>query len=142
MKPSISLDNTTAGARKILLQQTKVHGTCTRLVEEIQSSSDHGTHNFRQPNVIHDNAMLVVELKYHHCVMLLYRPSPGILRPSALALKFCFESAMETIRIHSGLLRFRNHAQSWLDAHTIFISGITIMYYLWVVSPHIRHVTP
>lgn len=120
--------------------QTNVHEACTRLLEEMQSP-DHTNYGAQRVNVVRDNAILMVELKYHHCIMLLYRPSPGIPRPSALALKFCFESAMETIRIHWELLRFRNHTQSWLDAHTVFMAGITITYCLWV-SPHIRYVTP
>lgn len=79
-----------------------------------------------------DQVLPTLELKYHHCVTILFRPSPAFPRPSAEALRICFESAGETIRIHSDLLRFGRLNNSWLAAHTVFVSGITMLYYAWM----------
>jgi hypothetical protein len=84
-----------------------------------------------------DRTVPSIELKYHQCVMLLYRPSPAIPEPSIPALKICYESALETIKIQSDLHRFANMVNSWLTAHAIFVSGITMLYALWT-SPQIR----
>ncbi|KAJ0359977.1 hypothetical protein COL154_007863 [Colletotrichum chrysophilum] len=81
-----------------------------------------------------------LELKYHHCIMLLYRPSPAITRPSFDCWKICYESAVATILINSELHRFSKLSNSWLTAHTVFVSGITFLYCLWVV-PKIKQET-
>ena len=87
-----------------------------------------------------DRMINTIELKYHQCVMLLYRPSPAFPQPSLPALKVCYDSAVETIRIHSELNRFANMINSWLTAHAVFVSGITMLYCLWI-SPQIRRET-
>ncbi|KAJ9650467.1 hypothetical protein H2198_010223 [Neophaeococcomyces mojaviensis] len=120
--------------------QEKVHKICSQLIEDICIEFDRLDVPHRAGSLTED-VVPFLELKYHSTMMLLYRPSPCIPRPSALALRFCFESAMETIRLHSELCRSGNLAGSWLDAHTTFISGITICYCLWM-SPQIRQVTP
>jgi len=83
---------------------------------------------------------LALELKYHQCIMLLSRPCPALPRPTAMALKRCFDSACDTIRIMSELARFGNLTYSWLNVHIVFVAGITILYCLWI-SPQIRAVT-
>lgn len=117
--------------------QADVHKNCTCLLDEVYAEFD-------RIDVAESSNEIVIpflELKYHQTIMLLYRPSPSIPRPSALALRFCFESAMETIRIYSMLHHSACLTSSWLDAHTTFIAGITICYSLWM-SPQIRQVTP
>lgn len=74
-----------------------------------------------------------IEIKYHQCVMLLFRPSPAMPQPTADAISHCFTSAVEVIRIHNDLLRFGEMANSWLTAHLVFVSGITMLYAVWVV---------
>ncbi|KAF5490936.1 Positive regulator of purine utilization [Colletotrichum fructicola] len=87
-----------------------------------------------------DGVVQNLELKYHHCIMLLYRPSPAITRPSFDCWKICYESAVATILINSELHRFSKLSNSWLTAHTVFVSGITFLYCLWVV-PKIKQET-
>jgi hypothetical protein len=120
--------------------QTKTHTALTRLLEDAHKDLNR-LDAPRYSRGVHENAVLSIELKYHQAIMLLYRPSPAIPRPSALALKYCFESAVGTIQAQAELQRFGNFANSWLNAHTVFVSGITICYCLWV-SQQIRSVTP
>ena len=49
-------------------------------------------------------------------------------------LTICREdhSASQTILIHSDMHRFSKLPHTWLTAHTIFVSGITFLYCLWV----------
>jgi len=86
---------------------------------------------------LQDRTMRSVELKFHQCMILLNRPSPGIPQPSSTALMACYESAVATIRIQSELARFGNMLNSWLTAHAVFVSGITSLYCIWT-SPDVR----
>ncbi|OTB03130.1 hypothetical protein M426DRAFT_187863 [Hypoxylon sp. CI-4A] len=81
-----------------------------------------------------------LELKYHHDLMLLYRPSPAIPRPTIDSWKICYSSAVKTIMIYSDLQRFSKLTNSWLTAHAVFISGITFIYCLWA-QPQIKRET-
>lgn len=80
---------------------------------------------------LQDRTLHLVELKFHHCMMLLNRPSPAIPHPSSSSLTTCYESATAMIRIQSELARFANLSNSWLTAHSVFVSGITMLYCLW-----------
>lgn len=86
---------------------------------------------------LQDRTMRFVELKFHQAIMLLRRPCPAVPQPSSTALKSCYESAVATIRIQSDLARFGNMLDSWLTAHAVFVSGITMLYCLWT-SPEVR----
>ncbi|OAP56119.1 hypothetical protein AYL99_09298 [Fonsecaea erecta] len=119
--------------------QRQTHAALSRILDDSQQDLDRLDAPGRSRGV-HNIAVVSLELKYHQAIMLLYRPSPAIPRPTALALKYCFESAVGTILAQAELQRFGNFANSWLNAHTVFISGITICYCLWV-SPQIRGVT-
>jgi len=81
-----------------------------------------------------------LEIKYHQCIMLLHRPSPATPRPGATSWKICYSSAVRTILIAAELNRFSKLQNTWLVAHNIFISGITLLYCLWT-SPEIRNET-
>ncbi|OAL51428.1 hypothetical protein IQ07DRAFT_679676 [Pyrenochaeta sp. DS3sAY3a] len=78
-------------------------------------------------------ALPTIELKYHQCVLLLFRPSPAFRTPTADALAICHMSALEVIKIHSEQLRSGDLLDTWLTAHMVFISGITIIYTAWVL---------
>lgn len=69
-----------------------------------------------------------LEIKYHQCVLLLFRPTPAIPQPSQDAYRRCYESAREVLRIHAEQLRFGEIIESWLAAHLVFVSGITMIY--------------
>ncbi|KAJ9645024.1 hypothetical protein H2204_001486 [Knufia peltigerae] len=121
--------------------QTRTHTTLSQLLEDAHQDLDRLDSSDSAPSHgTHDNAVLSLELKYHQAIMLMYRPSPAIPRPSAWALKYCFESAVGTIQAQAELHRFGNFANSWLNAHTVFISGITICYCFWV-SQQVRIMT-
>lgn len=89
---------------------------------------------------LQDRSIRLVELKFHQCLMLLNRPSPAISKPSMSSLTTCYESAIATIRIKSELARFGNLTNSWLHAHAVFVSGITMLYCLWT-CPAVRKAT-
>lgn len=101
-------NNLLATARRILSSPRILHGRCRR-------------------------ALPAIELKYHQCVLLLFRPSSAFRNPTADALALCHMSALEVIKIHAEQLRFGELAETWLTAHLVFISGITIIYTAWVL---------
>ncbi|KAL4900394.1 hypothetical protein BDW74DRAFT_188244 [Aspergillus multicolor] len=72
-----------------------------------------------------------LELKYHQCLMLLYRPSPQLPHPRLEAIQECFRSSMGIIQIYGELHRFSNMECSWLSAHSIFVAAITMLYCVW-----------
>ncbi|GCB25434.1 positive regulator of purine utilization [Aspergillus awamori] len=82
-----------------------------------------------------------LEIKFHQCIILLYRPSPQLPYPSFDAIKTCFGSAMKIIQINAELHRFLNMELSWLSAHSIFVAAITVLYCLWAY-PTVRGLMP
>ncbi|KAH0437816.1 hypothetical protein CcaCcLH18_03712 [Colletotrichum camelliae] len=115
--------------------QPDVRKRCDALLEGLRAEFRRGFRRSTSDGVVQN-----LELKYHHCIMLLYRPSPAITRPSFDCWKICYESAVATILINSELHRFSKLSNSWLTAHTVFVSGITFLYCLWVV-PKIKQET-
>ncbi|KAJ6093565.1 hypothetical protein N7486_008854 [Penicillium sp. IBT 16267x] len=111
--------------------QTRLYLKCKSLLDEIMVSLPH--HGSSANMMLSSGATLqTLKLKYYHCIMLIFRPSPAFPRPTEHALKMCFEGAFETIRIHAELHRFANMTNSWLTAHSVFVAGITMLYCLWV----------
>lgn len=107
--------------------QKKCHKRCDELFESL--SNDLRWQSRRRSA---DGIAQRLELKYHQCLMLLHRPSPATPRPRAESWKACYDSASQTILIHSDMHRFSKLPHTWLTAHTIFVSGITFLYCLWV----------
>ncbi|KAH8689581.1 hypothetical protein BGW36DRAFT_391166 [Talaromyces proteolyticus] len=100
--------------------QQETENSCTSLFREIQN---------RQRG--RSLSVQLLELKYHQCIMLLFRPSPQIPSPSLSATQACLTSAMEIIRIYAELRRFSNMECTWLTAHSIFVAAITVLYCVW-----------
>lgn len=73
------------------------------------------------------------EIKYHNAVMLLLRPSPAIRTPSEEALKRCYESAVQTLRIYNRLYKKNVLAYSWVTVHAVFLSCLTMLYCVWTI---------
>jgi hypothetical protein len=114
-----------------------VHQCCLTLLNAVQET-------YCRPLPIGGSvnySLNVLTLKYHQCLLLLYRPSPAFSQPSADDLRQCFNSASETLRIHAEMSRFGGLTSSWTTAHTVFISGISVLYCLWT-SPLVRQETP
>ncbi|OJZ87013.1 hypothetical protein ASPFODRAFT_717554 [Aspergillus luchuensis CBS 106.47] len=93
------------------------------------------------PSSLSGTTVQRLEIKFHQCIMLLYRPSPQLPYPTFAAIESCFGSAMKIIQINTELHRFRNMEWSWLSAHTIFVAAITVLYCLWAY-PAVRDLTP
>lgn len=113
--------------------QKEAHGNCDSILDEVYA------HLKWRPSrrSTADITIRSLELKYHHNLMLLHRPSPTIPRPSIDSWKTCYNSAVKTILIYSELHRFSKLANSWLTAHAVFVSGITFVYCLWA-QPQIK----
>lgn len=105
---------------------------CDTLVEDLRRALKR-----RPRRNTSDGAIRSLELKYHHCLMLLHRPSPAVPRPSVDSWRTCYNSATATILLNLELHRFSKLSNSWLTAHTVFVSGITLLYCLWV-NPEIQ----
>lgn len=118
--------------------QKETFEVCKQILEDARR--DLKWRRFAGRSGLSDRTITTIELKYHQCVMLLYRPSPALPQPLSQAMKVCYDSAMETIRIQFDLHRFANMVDSWLTAHAVFVSGITLLYCLWT-SPQIRRET-
>ena len=112
--------------------QQETHNKCDTLVESLLRDL-----KGRSRRSTSDSTIRSLELKYHHSLMLLHRPSPAISRPSFSSLHICYNSAVKTILIYSDLHRFSKLINSWTTAHTVFVSGITFLYCLWI-SPQIK----
>lgn len=107
--------------------QEKCHKRCDELFESLSKDL-----RWRSRRRSADGIAQRLELKYHQCLMLLHRPSPATPRPRAESWRACYDSASQTILIHSDMHRFSKLPHTWLTAHTIFVSGITFLYCLWV----------
>ncbi|KAI1875436.1 hypothetical protein JX265_004494 [Neoarthrinium moseri] len=80
-----------------------------------------------------------LEIKYHQCVLLLFRPTPAIPQPLQEGYRRCYESAREVLRIHAEQLRFGELLESWLTAHLVFVSGITMIYSILKLPEVAKH---
>ncbi|CEL11195.1 hypothetical protein ASPCAL14298 [Aspergillus calidoustus] len=109
--------------------QAEAEHACTTLIAVVQARQQ-GRPSCG-PNPLSGTAVRRLEIKYHQCIMLLYRPSPQIPHPSLPAIQACFNSAMQIIKICAELHRFSNLECSWLTAHSIFVAAITVLYCLW-----------
>ncbi|KAB8263649.1 hypothetical protein BDV32DRAFT_161801 [Aspergillus pseudonomiae] len=119
--------------------QQEAQRACAALLQEVQ---DHQPGRLQSgSNPLSGVAVQRLELKYHQCIMLLYRPSPQMPRPGLDAVQECFTSAMEIIAIYADLHRFSNMECSWLSAHSIFVASITVLYCVWTY-PVVRGTTP
>ncbi|KAF2627100.1 hypothetical protein BU25DRAFT_458912 [Macroventuria anomochaeta] len=109
--------------------QAEAHEACNSLLDMTR----HILSTRRMSSGRARRALPAIELKYHQCILLLFRPSPAFRSPTADALAICHMSALEVIKIHSNQLRLGELPDTWLTAHTVFISGITIIYTAWVL---------
>ena len=115
--------------------QTDVHAQCDTIIDDVF------THlKWRSRRSTTDVTVRSLELKYHFNLMLLHRPSPAIPQPSIDSWNYCYHSAVKTIMIYSDLHRFSKLPNTWLTAHTVFVSGITFVYCIWV-QPQIKNRT-
>jgi len=119
--------------------QHEAQNVCVSLLQKAQNQQQVSSLN--NLGTLSGISLQRLELKYHHCVMLLYRPSPQIPHPSTEAIQACFSSAMDIISIYADLHRFLNMECSWLSAHSILVAAITVLYCL-CSHPAVRGTTP
>lgn len=110
--------------------QADVHRRCEGLLKSLERDL-----KWRRPmRNSSDGPIRYLKLKYHHCLMLLHRPSPAIPQPTIESWKIVYGSAVQTCLISADLNRFSKLNSTWLAAHSIFVSGMTFLYCLWVKS--------
>ncbi|OTA89679.1 hypothetical protein M434DRAFT_398396 [Hypoxylon sp. CO27-5] len=112
--------------------QKETHLNCDSILDDVFTQL-----KWRSRRSSTDITIRSLELKYHHNLMLLHRPSPAIPQPTIDSWKICYDSAVKTIMINSDLHRFSKLTNSWLTAHTVFVSGITFVYCIWA-QPQIK----
>ncbi|RDW64565.1 fungal specific transcription factor domain-containing protein [Aspergillus mulundensis] len=119
--------------------QQEARKACVRLMDEVRSRQR--GRPLGRVNPLPGTTVQRLEIKYHQCIMLLYRPSPQLPHPGLEAVQECFSSSMSIIHIHAELHRFSNMECSWLSAHSIFVAAITMLYCVWIY-PVVRGSTP
>ncbi|KAM0550192.1 hypothetical protein ACHAPJ_009040 [Fusarium lateritium] len=107
--------------------QVSVHKSCDELYNEFNAKT-----KWQSRRNMSDHGSQSLEIKYHQCLMLLYRPSPAISHPTIESWRICYNSAVKTVLISAELQRFCKLNNSWLTAHNVFVSGITFLYCLWI----------
>ncbi|OTA52562.1 hypothetical protein K449DRAFT_379288 [Hypoxylon sp. EC38] len=112
--------------------QKETHLNCDSILDDVFAQL-----KWRSRRRSTDITIRSLELKYHHNLMLLHRPSPAIPQPTIDSWKICYDSAVKTIMINFDLHRFSKLTNSWLTAHTVFVSGITFVYCIWA-QPQIK----
>lgn len=72
-----------------------------------------------------------LRVDYYYAVGLLYQPSPGCRRPGTAALRHCFESAANRLRLFWSLYEEGCLILSWPTAQCISLAGSTMAYCVW-----------
>ncbi|GAW11632.1 hypothetical protein ANO14919_009790 [Xylariales sp. No.14919] len=75
-----------------------------------------------------DYSRTILLLRYHSVRMLLLRPSPNIPRPDQHALRHCYSSAQESIRLYNELYKKNLLVHNWITFHSTVLSTITMFY--------------
>ncbi|KAJ3570287.1 hypothetical protein NPX13_g5781 [Xylaria arbuscula] len=75
-----------------------------------------------------DYIRTILLLRYHSVRMLLLRPSPNLPRPDQDALRHCYSSAEESIRLYNDLYKKNMLVHNWMTFHSAVLSTITMFY--------------
>ncbi|KAH0276529.1 acyl-CoA thioesterase II, partial [Aureobasidium melanogenum] len=70
-------------------------------------------------------------LHFHRDVRLLLQPFLSILEPSSELFRRCVDAAGQVCQIHKRLHQTPEYGHSFVAVHTVFVSGITLLYALW-----------
>jgi hypothetical protein len=81
--------------------QTQVDSACREILENARQDLNWRRLSASQRSSLRDRTIRLVELKFHHCLMLLHRPSPAIPRPASSSLVTCHESAVAIFITHT-----------------------------------------
>lgn len=72
-----------------------------------------------------------LRIDFYFAIGLLYQPSRICPRPDLDALRQCFESAKQRIRLFDSLYYQNNLSLSWPRTHGVFLAGATYIYCIW-----------
>ncbi|KEQ58316.1 uncharacterized protein M437DRAFT_59666 [Aureobasidium melanogenum CBS 110374] len=70
-------------------------------------------------------------LHFHRDVRLLLQPFLSILEPSSELFRRCVDAAGQVCQIHKRLHQTPEYGHSFVAVHTVFVSGITLLFALW-----------
>ncbi|KAI4757699.1 hypothetical protein E4T52_10272 [Aureobasidium sp. EXF-3400] len=70
-------------------------------------------------------------LHFHRDVRLLLQPFLSISEPSSELFRRCVDAAGQVCQIHKRLHQTSEYGHSFVAVHTVFVSGITLLYALW-----------
>ena len=70
-------------------------------------------------------------LHFHRDVRLLLQPFLSTLEPNSELFRRCVDSAGQVCQIHKRLHQTPEYGHSFVAVHTVFVSGITLLYALW-----------
>ncbi|KAI5238090.1 hypothetical protein E4T43_07680 [Aureobasidium subglaciale] len=70
-------------------------------------------------------------LHYHRDVRLLLQPFLSMLEPDSDLFRRCVDAAGQVCQIHKRLHQTPEYGHSFVAVHTVFVSGITLLYALW-----------
>ncbi|KAI5199634.1 hypothetical protein AUEXF2481DRAFT_90589 [Aureobasidium subglaciale EXF-2481] len=70
-------------------------------------------------------------LHYHRDVRLLLQPFLSMLEPGSGLFRRCVDAAGQVCQIHKRLHQTPEYGHSFVAVHTVFVSGITLLYALW-----------
>ncbi|GAP85326.1 putative C6 transcription factor [Rosellinia necatrix] len=101
--------------------------------KEVLSRLDQWAANVPAARDENDYSRSILLLRCHSVKMLLLRPSPNIPRPDQQALRQCYSSAEESIRILSELYKKNRLVHDWITFYTTVLSTITMFYCILAV---------
>jgi hypothetical protein len=70
-------------------------------------------------------------LHFHRDVRLLLQPFLSTLEPNSELFRRCVDAAGQVCQIHKRLHQTPEYGHSFVAVHTVFVSGITLLYALW-----------
>lgn len=83
------------------------------------------------PASLHKNEHDRVMLHYYRNIRMLLQPFLSILQPTSEPFRKCALAAGQICQIHKQLHRTSEYGHSFVAVHTVFVSGITLLYALW-----------
>jgi hypothetical protein len=89
------------------------------------------------PPTLHASDRDRVMLHYHRAVRLLLQPFLAILDPVSAHFSKCADAAGQICQIHKRLHQTPEYGHSFVAVHTVFVSGITLLYTLWRSKGHV-----
>jgi hypothetical protein len=70
-------------------------------------------------------------LHFHRDVRLLIQPFLSTIEPTSELFRRCVDAAGQVCQIHKRLHQTPEYGHSFVAVHTVFVSGITLLYALW-----------